>query len=172
VGFKTLNLFFLVLFLLNPSFAAQTEQSCNHTSSTFSCVNYIKNYDGDTITFNIKDVHPLLGEKINVRLFGVDTPEIRTNDKCEKEKGRTAKRLVANLLQNAKRIDLENIKRDKYFRILAEVKFDQKSLSEVLIKNGLAYEYFGKTKPKVNWCNLGREIAQDEKKKTQTKPKK
>ena len=124
------------------------------------------------MTFNIKGVHPLIGEKINVRLFGVDTPEIRTKDKCEKEKGRTAKKLVANLLKNAKRIDLENIERDKYFRILAEVKFDQKSLSQVLIKNGLAYAYFGKTKPKINWCNLERDIAEDSDKKAKPKSNK
>lgn len=136
---------------------------CGHDSTSFRCVTYVKNYDGDTITFNIKDVHPLLGEKINVRVYGLDTPEIKTNDKCEKDKARIAKNLVHNLLKNAKRIDLENVKRDKYFRILADVKYDQKLLSHALIKNGLAYAYFGETKKQNNWCDMKRAVAEDKK---------
>ena len=154
----------LLLLFLGPGYASQPNESCTHSPSSFKCVSYVRNYDGDTVTFDIKDLHPLFGEKINVRLYGVDTPEIRTKDKCEKEKGRVAKKLVANLLKNAKRIDLENVRRDKYFRILADIKFDDKSLSQILIKNGLAYAYFGETKPNKNWCDLDREVAKEKKK--------
>jgi micrococcal nuclease len=151
---------FLILFF-NSSFALNQNPKCIHDDKTFRCVTYVKNYDGDTITFNIKDVHPLFGKKISVRVFGIDTPEVKTKNKCEKEKARTAQRLVANLLKSAGQIDLENVQRDKYFRILADVTFDHKSLGEILLKNGLAYQYFGKTKASVNWCDLGRELAND-----------
>ena len=150
------------LILLFISFSAIADD-CKHEVSTFRCVKYIKNYDADTVTFNIPGVHPLIGKKINIRVLGVDTPELRTKNKCEKNKARNAKKLVKNLLKNAKRIDLENVSRGKYFRIIADVIIDGKSLSSYLLKNGLAYSYNGGTKKKVNWCKSIREIASENK---------
>lgn len=136
---------------------------CKHTENTFKCVKYVKNYDADTVTFNIPDVHPLIGKSVNIRVFGVDTPEIRTKNQCEKTKAKNAKKLVASLLKKAKRIDLEKIQRGKYFRIVADVIIDGKSLSEYLLKNGLAYAYNGGKKKKMNWCQSLREIANSNK---------
>lgn len=130
-------------------------EDCQHDRTTFRCVKYLKNYDADTITVQIPDVHPLIGDKISVRVLGVDTPEIKGNLPCEKEAARAAKRLVESLLKQAKRIDLNDVERDKYFRVLADVSVDGRSLSGLLLKNGLAYSYEGKTKEKVNWCNFG-----------------
>lgn len=146
----------------NESKSAQTGRTaipteCQHDSSTFRCVKYLKNYDGDTITISIPDVHPLIGKNISVRILGLDTPEIKTQDKCEKAAGRMAKNLVENLLKNAKNIEIRNIQRDKYFRILGDVNFDGKDLREILLKNKLAYEYFGSTKKKINWCEVDRQ---------------
>ena len=45
--------------------------------------------------------------------------------------------------------------KDKYFRILADVKVDGRDLKEILLKNDLAYEYDGGTKKQKNWCNRG-----------------
>lgn len=114
-------------------------------------VKYVKNYDGDTITFNISYLHPIIGENISVRVNGIDTPEIK--GKCEKEKidSKRVKTFVNNELKNAKTIDLVNINREKYFRILADVVYDGKNLKQELIKNGFAVEYNGGTKLK-NWC--------------------
>lgn len=114
-------------------------------------VKYVKNYDGDTITFNISYLHPIIGESISVRVNGIDTPEIK--GKCEKEKmdARIVKIFVSNELKNAKTINLVNINREKYFRILADVIYDGKNLKQELIKNGLAVEYNGGTKLK-DWC--------------------
>jgi len=130
--------------------------SCEHTSDSFKCVKYIRNYDGDTITFNIPGVHPLIGKKVSIRVNGVDTPEIRTKDKCEKRIGRIARKFVTNKLKHAQRIDLLNIKRGKYFRIVADVYIDDKNLKTVLLSEKLAYEYDGGTKHKPNWCNFKR----------------
>lgn len=134
---------------------------CKHDHQNFRCVKYIKNYDADTVTFKIPGVHPLLGDNINIRVLGVDTPEVRTKNKCEKEKARNAKRLVANLLKRAKRIDLTNISRGKYFRVVADVIIDGKSLSHYLLKNGLATNYDGGKKKKVDWCRGERVIASE-----------
>jgi endonuclease YncB( thermonuclease family) len=144
---KQAFLIFLLLFELQVY-----ADDCNHDATTFRCVKYIRNYDADTITFDIPNVHPLIGNHISVRVRHVDTPEIRGKLPCEKEVARTAKKLIENLLKNAKRIDLENADKDKYFRILADVIIDGKSLKDVLLKNNLAYAYEGKTKEKLNWC--------------------
>ncbi|QDP68085.1 MAG: hypothetical protein Unbinned5081contig1003_17 [Prokaryotic dsDNA virus sp.] len=113
---------------------------------------YIKNYDGDTVTVDIPGVHILIGKNMKIRVSGIDTPEIRTKNTCEKEKARAAKRLVQSILKNAKRIDLKNIKRGKYFRIVADVIADGKSIKDILLKNKLGHEYGGGKKIKKDWC--------------------
>lgn len=145
-----MKLVFLSMLIMTSFGAAASD--CQHDASTFRCVNYIRNYDADTITFDIPNVHPLIGKSISVRVRHIDTPEIKGKLPCEKEAARTAKRLIENLLKNAKRIDLENVDKDKYFRILADVVVDGKPLKDVLLKNNLAYAYEGETKQKINWC--------------------
>lgn len=134
-------------------------RSCQHDDKTFRCVEVLKNYDGDTLTVNIPDVPALIGKKISVRVLGIDTPEVRTKNKCEKEAGRIARNLVASTLKNAKNVELHNVQRDKYFRILADVMVDGRSLSEILIKNNLAYAYDGGTKKHPDWCKVLRQPA-------------
>lgn len=151
-----LIIFVLSLFLV--SFTVNASDQCKHDSHTFRCVEYVKNYDADTITFNIPNVHPLIGEKISVRVNGLDTPEMKGKLPCEKDAARTAQKLVQNLLKNAKVIHLENVDRDKYFRVLADVMIDGRNLTEILLKNRLAYAYHGETKQKVNWCDFGKRV--------------
>lgn len=120
---------------------------------------FLHNYDGDTIQFSIPDVHPLLGQKISVRVLGLDTPEVKGKQPCEKEAARTAQRLVESILKNAKVINIEEASRDKYFRILGKVIADGQSVTDILLKNKLAYSYYGKTKAKIDWCSFGKERA-------------
>jgi endonuclease YncB( thermonuclease family) len=126
---------------------------CQHDTKSFRCVEFINNYDADTITVRIPGVHPLLGENISVRVRGIDTAERRGKDECEKQAAMTAKEAVSGLLARAKRIDLVDVGRDKYFRILATVLVDGVSLADQLRKNNLAVAYSGGTKSRVNWCN-------------------
>ena len=130
------------------------QEKCVHSDTTFSCVEYLRNYDGDTVAFNIPNIHPLLGKDIDVRLTGIDAPEIKTNDKCEKKLAERAKLTVNVMLANAKRIDLVNVKRDKYFRIDADIHVNGKSVSKHMLRYNLAYEYHGGKKPKTDWCNF------------------
>lgn len=149
---------FAFLFISLPyySFANDT---CLHNEKSFHCVKYVKNYDADTVTFDIPNVHPLIGNRINVRVYGIDAPEIKAKNKCEKEKAKDAKKRVATLLRKAKRIDLENVQRGKYFRVVADIKAEGRSLSDYLLKNGLAVPYKGGPKKKVDWCKSYRKIA-------------
>ena len=127
---------------------------CKHDRTTFRCVKFVKNYDADTISFDIHDVHPLFGEHISVRVNGIDTAEIKGKGPCEKATARTAQRLIENMMKNAKMIHLKNVGRDKYFRILADVEADGKLVKDVLLKNKLAYEYHGETKSNIDWCKF------------------
>jgi len=131
---------------------------CRHTSKKFACVLYVRNYDGDTITFNINKVHPLIGENISVRVRGIDTPEIRGKTECEKKVAIIARDTLEAFLKDSHRVDLIQPGRDKYFRILADVRVDGQMVSNFLISRKLAYPYFGGTKPEYDWCQNLSEI--------------
>jgi len=132
----------------------QIQDTCQHDETTFRCVQVLKNYDGDTLTVTIPGVHPLLGKSVSVRVAGIDTPELRGKARCEKEAARAARNLVHSLIRGAKNVELRNVARDKYFRILAEVYVDGKSVGQTLLKNRLAYSYDGGTKLHPNWCEV------------------
>jgi len=112
---------------------------------------YISNYDGDTIKFDLPELHPIIGNKINIRVNGIDAPEIR--GKCEQEKysAEQAREMVADILKDAEKIDLKNMERGRYFRIAADVFADGESLSEMLVEAGMAIRYNGGKKTH-NWC--------------------
>lgn len=120
-------------------------------SEDFTNVRYIKNYDGDTLTVDIPGVPDIFGKNISVRVYGIDTPEMK--GKCDKEKqlARESQLLVEKLLTDSNKVVIKNAQRDKYFRILGEVYADGINISDVLIEQGLAVPYFGDTKTK-NWC--------------------
>jgi len=136
VSYKNILPFFLVVaFVLAPSIGAAKKQK---SYGDFKNVRFVKNYDGDTITVDLKDQHPLFGDDISVRVAGIDTPEIRGKCAQEKELAREAKRIVGDLLKNARSIKLKNVRRGKYFRIVADVYAGRKNVADVLVKEGLA----------------------------------
>lgn len=108
-------------------------------------------YDGDTFRANIKNYPKIIGERMSIRINGIDTPEIRGKCKKEKQLALKAKQATVKALRNAKIIELKNMKRDKYFRILADVYTDNKDIGQLLIDNNLAVKYDGGTKVK-DWC--------------------
>ena len=112
---------------------------------------YVSNYDGDTIKFDLPGLHPIIGKKINIRVNGIDTPEIR--GKCEQEKysAEQAREMVADILKDAEKIELKNMERGKYLRIAADVFADGESLADILIESGMAVRYDGGKKT-YNWC--------------------
>ena len=68
--------FLILLFLLLPSY------SLAESYGDYQGAVYVRNYDGDTVTFNLPNLHPIIGENISIRVNSIDTPEI--NGKCEK----------------------------------------------------------------------------------------
>ncbi len=130
----------------------EIQSSCGATNSSLPCVRFLRNYDGDTFTVNISYVHPLLGDQITVRVNGIDAPEIGADKACERQAAFKAQQEVEKILASARRIDLKNVQRDKYFRVLAEVRVDGKSLSEHMLQARLAVPYDGGHKEDTNWC--------------------
>lgn len=104
-------------------------------------------YDGDTFRCNIKGYPPIIGENMPVRIKGIDTPELRDKRKDVKELAYKAKDFTVRKLRTAKVIKLKDMERGKYFRIVAVVEIDGKSLAEQLLANGLAKPYNGGKRP-------------------------
>ena len=136
---------------LIPIFILLSSLSYAKPFGDFEGAVYVRNYDGDTITFNLPGLHPIIGDEISVRVNGIDTPEIR--GKCEKEKydAKQAKEMVADVLKDAEQIVLKNMKRGKYFRVAADVIVDGDNLAYLLVKAGIAVRYDGGKKTH-KWC--------------------
>lgn len=110
--------------------------------------------DGDTLYARIVEVHPIIGYEIGIRVYGIDTREL---DDGGDKSGDMAKAL----LLPGTRITLKNLRRGKFFRIVAEVWFDMKSadgtvttrtsLAQLLLDKDLAYPYYGGTKRPKGW---------------------
>ena len=100
-------------------------------------------YDGDTFKINLPQQVPIFGDKLSIRLAGVDTPEMKGTSDEVKALAYKAKNRTQELLSDAKTIELKNPQRDKYFRVLAEVWIDGESLGEKLKSESLAKDYYG-----------------------------
>lgn len=107
-------------------------------------------YDADTFRADIEGYPAIVGDRMSIRINGIDAPELR--GKCEKEKrlARKAKQFTVEHLRSAKNITLKNIKRGKYFRLIADVYIDGLDLGKLLIKNNHAVKYDGGTRQE--WC--------------------
>ncbi len=126
--------------------------SCEPSETAFNCVQVVEVYDGDSFFIDIPDAHPFFGRRMGVRVDGIDTPEMRSASECERRKGREAKEALEDLLYGAERVDIVNLRKDKYFRILGTVLADGRSVVDELIRRRLGYPYHGEKKPKRNWC--------------------
>jgi endonuclease YncB( thermonuclease family) len=115
-------------------------EDCGNKTPNFCQAKLVSVYDGDTFKVTIPKLHKLFGEKLSIRVKGVDTPELRGSE-YEKAMGKKAKAFTKSFLESAKRIDLKNCVRGKYFRIVCDVYADGKNLTKELIKNDLGIVY-------------------------------
>ena len=111
----------------------------------YSC-KLVRVVDGDTADAMI-DLGFDTWVKKRIRFKGVDTWESRTRDLDEKAKGLEAKAFTKNLLENSDdgKFSIISYGLGKYGRVLGElfVKGHEKSVNDLLIENGHAYEYEG-----------------------------
>ena len=116
-------------------------------------------YDGDTVTIaarlRIDGVeHPKLF-RYSVRLRRIDSPEMKTKNKREKELAIQSRDALSQLVMG-KMVVLTDVEYDKYGRILAEVLTeDGINVSDFMIKGGYAVEYDGGTKHRPSeWADV------------------
>lgn len=103
----------------------------------------VKVRDGDTFVINISNIPDVFGSEIAVRIRGIDTPEKNDSRENIKKIALEAHRELEKLLLSAKNIELYDLGRDKYFRLLASVKADGVDVGQYLIRKGLAKKYNG-----------------------------
>jgi len=115
-----------------------------HAGYTYDAV--VKSvYDGDTLTVLI-DLGFNASLKMNIRILGIDTPEIRTKNKKEKEFGIKVRDYLRKKIEG-KEVTVITEKPDKFGgRYLAHVYFKGFNIAEQLIKKGYAKPYFGARK--------------------------
>jgi micrococcal nuclease len=115
----------------------------------FTC-KCVKVYDGDTITVIFKPFEQTSFYKFRIRLYGIDTPELRTKNKEEKKKGIIVRDFLRELVLD-KIITIKCSDFDKYGRLLADIYIKDmvdKSINTLLIEKGYAYSYDGGMKQK------------------------
>ncbi|MFQ5560126.1 MAG: thermonuclease family protein [Nitrospinota bacterium] len=137
----------LILFFCAAVSFAEEEKIFGNISNPV----YVDNVDAETVTFKLSSLHPISGEKIDIKINGIDTPEI--DGKCEQEKvlAMRAKKQVAHLLRFAQMIQLNNVRQEKGFPVVADFFVDGISLKGLLIANNLAEESEPGAKKK-EWC--------------------
>lgn len=140
----------LVLLSLLTLFSTQVSADNNIYISQVDISEITSIYDADTFRANIAGWPEIVGKRMSIRINGVDAPEIRGKCQAEKIAARKAKQHTVSMLRNAKRIELRNVKRGKYFRLLADVYADGRSVASELITAGLARPYAGGTRG--GWC--------------------
>lgn len=109
--------------------------------------------DGDTVEVNVDFLPKELGNKLYIRVWGVDTPEKGWRAKSEKENemGSKASEFTKQKITEAKEIKIQLIMWDKFGgRVLGDVIIDGKSLRQLLLDNGYAREYYGAKKEEWN----------------------
>lgn len=145
-------LFVLMLAVIAVSCSRQSSVVTNERSyGNVTVSEIISIYDADTFRVNIKGYPSIVGENISIRVNGVDAPEIKGKCESEKTAAQKAKQFTVEALKSAKTVELRNVKRGKYFRILADVYTDDhQSLAEGLIKSGHARPYDGGKRE--GWC--------------------
>lgn len=139
-GSMTKSLLRLLPLLLIPSFVL-----ADYGSARVDEVVAI--YDGDTFTANVHEWPAVIGERIKVRIAGINAPERRSRCATETEKVRErelaaeARIYLVERLRDANEIELRKIDRGSFFRLLAEVYLDGENLGDELLQQGLALPY-------------------------------
>ncbi len=105
-------------------------------------------YDGDTVTLMI-DQGMKHFARVKVRLLGINTPEIRTKDASEKQRGLAAKHYLKDKIEG-KTVIVHTVKKGKFGRWLGVLwSYEEgmeelgESLNDEMIRAGHAVAYDG-----------------------------
>lgn len=119
----------------------------------------LKVIDGDTVDVDIDLGFGIVLKNERVRIIGIDTPESRTRDKVEKLFGLAAKKRVKELLKGdvILKTQIDRSGGDatgKFGRILGDFTIGDKTLTEIMIEEGHAVDYYGGSKEEIQEQHL------------------
>ncbi|MBI80264.1 MAG: thermonuclease family protein [Pseudomonadota bacterium] len=135
---------YLVLLIIVVPFIAYTEYGSIRIDKLISV------YDGDTFRADIDSYPPIIGKNIRIRIKDIDAPEISAQCEIEKKIAIKARDRTKKLLESAIVVELRNIERGNFFRLIADVYIDGINLGNLILNEGLAIEYSSKSKD--YWC--------------------
>lgn len=114
---------------------------------SFNQAKVVKVYDGDTLHV----VAMLFNQpyRFMVRMYGYDSPELRSKNPVEKEAAQAARKALSDrVLYRMVQINIRPEK-DKYGRLLARIADSNGSVNDWMIEQGHGKPYFGGTKEKI-----------------------
>ena len=136
--------------LLGAFLAPLIGLSQTSSDETVSVSRVIRVIDGDTFVVDIDEFPDLIGKQIPIRVNRIDTPELRGECDKERELAIKAKERVEAILSNAQTIELQQLSRGSFFRIVADVVIDGVDLGGLILNEGLATPFRpGSASP---WC--------------------
>jgi micrococcal nuclease len=91
-------------------------------------------YDGDTVTLDIKVGFDIVIDDAKIRLYGIDAPEMRGE---ERPQGLVARDALRELIDQ-KEIEIEYHGKGKYFRYVATLFLDTINVNHWMVRNGYA----------------------------------
>lgn len=118
-------LFCLCVLLAGPALAGGRQYGEARAVVTRVC-------DGDTVVVDIPAYPDVIGKSIRIRLAGYNAEELRDPDPDRRRAARLAKDALAALLPPGAAITLHNIRRDKYFRLDADIRIDGQDVAQRL----------------------------------------
>ena len=131
-----------VIYFTSCSMLPKAEKRNCGKYGDFCNVKVVDFYDGDTFFIDLAHEHHIFGDRLGVRVKGVNTPELRSSSQFEKMAARAARDYTKQNLLEAKKVDLLDCTKGKYFRIVCYVKIDRdRDLSQELLDKGLAVPY-------------------------------
>lgn len=115
--------------------------------------------DGDTFRANISEWPSVIGERIPIRIADINAPERRSRCDTEEEKVREralaadARIYLVERLRNAETVELRQIERGSFFRVIAQVWVDGENVGQEMLAEGHALPYV-EGKAGQAWCGL------------------
>lgn len=96
--------------------------------------------DGDTIVLDI-DLGFTIHWKSSCRLWGINTPELKSKDSATRDQALKAKQYLIDNLPIGSIVNINSKSLDKYGRPLVEVFFNEVNINQDLLNKELAVKY-------------------------------
>jgi len=150
IWFLNSSLLFLAIFfaaMSNPAFSAKKSKPMfGPYDAELSRV-----IDGDTVEV-VAHIWPGLNKTVKVRISGINTPEKRTKNKCEKRLGLAATQFTSDFFDSHEKFSLIGVFEGKFAgRVIGRIDAAGVDLGQQLIDAGHARVYHGGKRKA--WCN-------------------